>query len=137
MIWELMYLVCFFFDTIEIMKDLEIARYALDKSKESPIPNPNSMVHVDEMIPKEDVPLLEWLENDSEYEQFTVVQPKKKKNLKSQSLLEDSAKGVPIRRSKRTTPSMYRGRGGQEGSAPMVKQYNKNDITYQGDLLEL
>jgi hypothetical protein len=114
MIWELMYLVCFF-DTVEIMKDLEIARYALDKSKESPIPNPNSMVHVDEMIPKEDVPLLEWLENDSEYEQFTVVQPKKKKNLKSQSLLEDSAKGVPIRRSKRTTPSMYRGRGGQEG----------------------
>jgi hypothetical protein len=55
MIWELMYLVCFF-DTVEIMKDLEIARYALDKSKESPIPDPNSMVHVDEMIPKEDVP---------------------------------------------------------------------------------
>jgi hypothetical protein len=101
-----------FFDTVEIMKDLEIVRHALDKSKRVPILDPNSLVHVDEVAPKDDIPLLEWLENDSESEQFTVVQSKKKKNLKSQILLENSVKSILIRRSKRTTPSVYRGSGG-------------------------
>jgi hypothetical protein len=94
------------------MKDLEIVRHALDKSKRVPILDPNSLVHVDEVAPKDDIPLLEWLENDSESEQFTVVQSKKKKNLKSQILLENSVKSILIRRSKRTTPSVYRGSGG-------------------------
>jgi hypothetical protein len=36
-----------FFDTIEIMKDLEIARHDLEKAKGIPIPGPNSLVPVD------------------------------------------------------------------------------------------
>jgi hypothetical protein len=36
---------------------------------------------------------------------------------------------TPIRRSKRTTLSVYRGKGGQEGSAPLIKKLVGNDLS--------
>jgi hypothetical protein len=51
-----------------------------------------------------------------------LVQTKKIKNNKSQLLLEDLVKHVPIRRRKRTTLSVYRGRGGKDESTPVVKK---------------
>jgi hypothetical protein len=44
------------FDTVDIMKDLELARHALDKSKKSPMSNPNSEMPSDELAPSADVP---------------------------------------------------------------------------------
>jgi hypothetical protein len=61
------------FDTVDLMKDMEIASHALVKSKEIPILDPNSCVLVEELSPKVDVPLLEWLEKDLEVEHFTLV----------------------------------------------------------------
>jgi hypothetical protein len=82
-------------------------------------------VLVEEVVPKDDVPLLEWLENDSDAKHFTLVQSKKKKKNSSQFLLENLVKTSPIRRSKRITSSVYRGTGGQEGSAPLSKKHSR------------
>jgi hypothetical protein len=60
-----------------------------------------------------DVPLLEWLDDDSEAGQFILVQSRKKQ-------LENSA-GVVNVRSKRTTPSIYRDRGGGKKIQPSTK----------------
>jgi hypothetical protein len=62
---------------------------------------------------------------------------RKRKKIKIQLLLEDSVKSVPIKRSKRTTPSIYRGRGGQDVSAYVVKNIIINDSTNHEDFLEL
>jgi hypothetical protein len=67
---------------------------------------------------------LEWLEKDSEDEQFTLVQSKKKKKRSSQLLLGNSVKSAPIR-SKRTTPSVYKGKGGQENSVHVIKKVGR------------
>jgi hypothetical protein len=61
------------YDTVDIMKDLKISRHALAKSKEIPIHDPNNDVPLEEVAPSADVPLLEWLENDSDAKQFTLV----------------------------------------------------------------
>jgi hypothetical protein len=79
----------------------------------------------EELAPSADVPLLEWLEKDSDDEQFTLVQSKKKKKKSSQLLLENSVRTAPMRRSKRTTPSVYRGKGGQESSIPLMKKVGR------------
>lgn len=57
-----------------------------------------------------EIPLLEWVENDSELEHFTIVQSRKKK--KKSRKLENPTKEVQVRRSKRCTPSVYREKGG-------------------------
>jgi hypothetical protein len=44
---------------------------------------------------------------------------------------------TPIRRSKRTTLSVYRGKGGQEGSAPLIKKLVGNDLSNKRVFLEL
>jgi hypothetical protein len=66
------------FDTIDLMKDLEIARHALDKIKNIPQPDPNEQCG-DDVGVEGGVPLLEWLDNDSESKLFTLVQYKEKK----------------------------------------------------------
>jgi hypothetical protein len=59
------------FDTVDIMKDLEMARLALDKAKcvkcvKPPVPVIEEC-HIDEVEVNEG-PLLEWLDDDSEAE---------------------------------------------------------------------
>jgi hypothetical protein len=61
------------FDTIDILKDIEVARHALDKKK-----SVISIQEIEDEIPKEDnnirdIPLLEWLDEDSKEEKFTLV----------------------------------------------------------------
>jgi hypothetical protein len=72
-----------------------------------------------------DVPLLEWLDEDSEAESFTIVQSRKKKKKQAQFLLENPVLTLPVRRSQRTAPSIYRSRGGQENLVP-TKQRSRN-----------
>jgi hypothetical protein len=54
------------------------------------------------------IPLLEWIDDDSENETFTLVQSKKKKKKQVKFSLEKSVEKPPIRRSLRTIPSVYR-----------------------------
>jgi hypothetical protein len=67
------------FDTIDIMKDLECARQALDKNKIKKCPKPCEEITLsDGDMVNDEVPLLEWVDNDSEAEQFTRSKKKKK-----------------------------------------------------------
>jgi hypothetical protein len=67
------------FESINIMKDLEIARQAMDRSKlvEHPINEETEVENSTECF--EVGNLLEWIEEDSESESFTLVQSRKKK----------------------------------------------------------
>jgi hypothetical protein len=66
------------FDSIDMMKDIELARHAIDVAKKK-------VCSVDEEVEEEccnetiGVPLLEWIEEDFESESFTLVQSRKKK----------------------------------------------------------
>jgi hypothetical protein len=105
------------YDSVDIMKDLEIARHALERVKKRDIIDPNVMLEQEEPALDDASNLLEWLEENSEAESFTVVQSKKKKKRKSITLLGKSAKDIGVRRSKRTTPLIYRGKGEQKDLA--------------------
>jgi hypothetical protein len=109
------------FDLVEIMKDLEVAMHALDKQKRVDIIEPNDNIPVEDLVVKVDHPMLEWTKECSEIEQFTLVQSRKKKK-KRQSLLKNLRKVIPISRSSRTTPSVYRKLGDQENPATLTKQ---------------
>jgi hypothetical protein len=98
------------FDVVDIMKDLEIARHALDRSKKLEHKNPNDFVQEEEFRLVDEIPLLGWKEEGSKTNSFTLVQSKKKKN--THALLENPSKGVCIR-SMRSTPSVYRDKGNQ------------------------
>lgn len=66
------------FDKIDFMKDLELARHNLDNKSKKVI----SQEIVDEVIePYENnnIPLFDWVNEDSEEENFILVQSKKKK----------------------------------------------------------
>jgi hypothetical protein len=65
------------FDTIDIMRDLEMARLALDKVKCVKPPNLDLEENPISEVDVNDVPLLEWLDVDSEAEQFILVQSRK------------------------------------------------------------
>jgi hypothetical protein len=67
------------FDSIDIMKDLEVARHYLKSISESKLSDSNEqkVQEIDENESK--LPLLEWIDDDSEAQQFTLVQSKKKK----------------------------------------------------------
>jgi hypothetical protein len=67
------------FNSVNLMKDLEVARHALDKTKEIRHPELNMELREEESKPVDDIPLLEWLDDDSEAESFTLVQYKRKK----------------------------------------------------------
>jgi hypothetical protein len=69
-----------------------------------------------------DVPLLEWLDEDSDEEKFILVQSKKKRKRKVRTSLGSLEKEPYIRRSSRTTPSGYRQIGG--GGRKILLQKN-------------
>jgi hypothetical protein len=55
---------------------------------------------------------LEWIDEDSEAENFTLVVSKKKKKKKQSPMnVEKPVLVEPVRRSKRTAPSIYRNKG--------------------------
>jgi hypothetical protein len=66
------------FDFVNVMRVLEVARYALDKMKERVHPELNMELQEEDSKIVDDIPLLEWLDDDSEAESFTLVQSKKK-----------------------------------------------------------
>jgi hypothetical protein len=119
------------FDSIDILKDIEVARHALDKKK---IVAPIQDVECE--IPRKisnnsDIPLLEWLDEDCEEEKFALVQSTKKKKKKLRTSLGFTEKEPPIR-SCRTTPSVYRQRrgGGRKILLPksfLIKVINDNE----------
>jgi hypothetical protein len=102
------------FDILNLMKDLELARHALEKRKEVEIKSLDVYGETPENIDQTEISLLEWVDEDSEAENNTLVLSKKNKKKKQAQLkMESSGVGVPMR-SKRTTPSVYRNKGGQE-----------------------
>jgi hypothetical protein len=112
------------FDTVDLMKDLELARHVLERPKVNVPSKIDGEIENDESG-HIDVPLLEWLDEDSEAESFTIVQSRKKKKKQAQFLLENPVLTLPVRRSQRTAPSIYRSRGGQENLVP-TKQRSRN-----------
>jgi hypothetical protein len=114
------------FESINIMKDLEIARQTLDMSKlvEHPINEETEVENSTECV--EVGNLLEWIEEDSESESFTLVQSRKKKKRQLRKSLKKSRMENPLRRSSRITPSIYRGKGVQENLAPGDRRSKKD-----------
>jgi hypothetical protein len=112
------------FETVEIMKDLELARHSLDKVKMCEIKNPNEGVIPISEIQGSEILALEWLEEDEEADDFTLVESKKKKKQRAQ--LENLDGGHVLRRSKRSTPSMYRKPGDQGNSGALKIRCLKN-----------
>jgi hypothetical protein len=66
-------------DIVDIMKDLEMARLALDTVKCVKPHVPIIEEYPVNEVEASDVPLLEWLDDDSEVEQFILVQSSKKR----------------------------------------------------------
>jgi hypothetical protein len=66
-------------DIVDIMKDLELARLALDTVKCVKPHVPIIEEYPVNEVEASDVPLLEWLDDDSEVEQFILVQSSKKR----------------------------------------------------------
>jgi hypothetical protein len=66
------------FYSIDLIKDLEIARHALEKPKNS-VNEGKSEEEDSTLVPISSIPPLEWIEEDSEEERFTLVQSRKKK----------------------------------------------------------
>jgi hypothetical protein len=106
------------FNSVNLMKDLEVARHALDKTKERVYPELNKELHEEDSKPTDDIPLLEWLDDDSEAESFTLVQSKKKKKKQDHLRLEHLVAHPLIGRSRRSTPSVYRNKGSRNILTP-------------------
>jgi hypothetical protein len=109
------------FDSIELMKDLEVARHALKVTKihELPVEMKNyEEVSIEDFIDEARWYglALEWHEDGSESDPFTLVGSKKKKRerLKMENMVKQ-----PSVRSRRTTPSLYRKSREQENSAAL------------------
>jgi hypothetical protein len=66
-------------NSVEIMRDLEVARHSLDKTRNNVINNPNEGIVPMEAIQENQILALEWLEEDSESKIFTMVESKKRK----------------------------------------------------------
>ncbi|TVU05124.1 hypothetical protein EJB05_48275, partial [Eragrostis curvula] len=122
------------FDKIDLMEDLEIARHTLDLKKasctsSSDVPSSSNDNITDLTINSDNVSdkntmLLEWINEDSEEESFTLVQSRKKKKKSNSPVMRISDRPIPLRRSQRSTPSVYRDKGGQENPAlvPVTKK---------------
>jgi hypothetical protein len=93
------------------MKDLELIRKALDSSKLVEPPTNDETEVENNMKSVEVGNLLEWIEEDSESESFTLVQSRKKKKNQLRRSLENSGINSHLRRSSRITPSIYRVKG--------------------------
>jgi hypothetical protein len=101
-----------------LLKDLELARLSLHDKQKVPIPEievPENASIVDNVG---NVSLLEWLDEDSENEKITLVQSKKKKKKQVKTMLKHPTCEIPIRRSRRNTPFVYRKVEGQELPGP-------------------
>lgn len=122
------------FDKVDMMKDLELARHKLD-DKNSKLAN-NLLIEEKNIRDSEpdQVPLLEWINEDSEEENFILVQSRKRKKeqrkLKNSLSVNSCRKDniIPTRTSKRTTPSLYRVNVGQENPDPgKLRHHSKNN----------
>jgi hypothetical protein len=96
------------FDKADFLKDLEVARHTLQVKQKLPIPNVDEVDIINKDSNEGNVPLLEWLDDDSKNESFTLVQSKKKKKKQVKFILKHPVGEPPIRRSKRSTPSVYK-----------------------------
>jgi hypothetical protein len=67
------------FDSIDIMKDLEVARHSLKSINESKLNVSNVQKAQDNEEIASELPLLEWIDDDYEAEHFNLVQSKKRK----------------------------------------------------------
>jgi hypothetical protein len=105
------------FEVVNIMKDLEIARHSLDKVKLHEIKNPNDGIVPDNEVKEDHILTLEWLQEDEEAEEFTLVESRKKKKMRTQ--LENLARDPILRRRNRITPSIYRKSRDQENSGAL------------------
>jgi hypothetical protein len=66
------------FETFDLMKDIELARLTLENVKKDKTLDPNVVIEEPTMI-NDEIPLLQWLDDDLESEQFTLVQSRKEK----------------------------------------------------------
>jgi hypothetical protein len=110
------------FDSVNLIKDLEIARHALYASKEKMLPHVNEVMEENPNIEMDEVPLLEWLDDNSERESFTLVQSRKRKKRKIKTPMGNPLGGDHVRRSKRTTPSLYRNVGDKKNPNSLGKK---------------
>jgi hypothetical protein len=111
------------FESVNIMKDLELARHALDKVKKKVIPDPNIEMEKEENEIGRMFPLLEGMEEDSKTESFILVESKKKRKQRKKM---ENMEFPQIRRSKRCTPSVYIVIAGQENPGPGVSLVKKS-----------
>jgi hypothetical protein len=70
------------FDIVDLMKDLELDRHALEKRKWVKIKNLDECVETPENNDQMEIPLLEWVDEDFEAENFTLVLSRKNKKKK-------------------------------------------------------
>jgi hypothetical protein len=94
------------FELVDLVKDLELARHAIHP----PLDEEN--VQISEIVAGDSCLALKWPVDNSESKSFTLVESRKKKREKKRS--KNLTKDAPIRRSKRTTPSLYRRDGSQK-----------------------
>jgi hypothetical protein len=123
------------FESVDIMKDLECARHALDRSKNCEIVDPNDGIEQEALDAYDGKLLLEWKEN-SESKSFTVV--RSSKNKRNKAKLKNLVVAIPIMRSMRSTPSVYKSMGDQENPAPSkVVSRNKSVKNDEGLVLDM
>lgn len=116
------------FDTVDLMKDLEIARHVLKKKSEDDNKGGEGTKQQEDTIfesESENLLLLEWDNKDNGEDNFTLVKSKKKSK-KNASVTQDI-----LRRSKRTTLSEYRNKGQQKNSEPLSPKGNKKQKSIQ------
>jgi hypothetical protein len=116
------------FDIVDLMKDLEVARHVLERRKEVDIKSLDACDESSDNNEQSEIHLLEWVDEDSESKNFTLVLSRKnKKKKQAQQKLENPEVVVPVRRSKRTAPSIYMSKGGQENPVTS-KKMNKFQV---------
>jgi hypothetical protein len=127
------------FDKVELLKDIELARHALQNIKVVDVLMKEMECAKSEEVQHEEVPLLEWLDDDEENEQYTLVQSRKKKKKVLRTHLELPVGEAPVRRSSRATSSLYKRGEEQEHLAPGKKNPNKGNDEWRPkrDFLEL
>jgi hypothetical protein len=114
---------CDHFNKVQLLKDIELAQHALQNVKFVDAPVKEMECEESEEVQPDDVPLLEWLDDDEENEQYTLVQSRKKKKKALRTQVELPVGEIPIRRTSRTTSSLYR--RGQEQQHPTPRKKTK------------
>jgi hypothetical protein len=78
------------------LKDIELARHALQNIKAVDVLMKEMECTKSEEVQHEEVPLLEWLDDDEENEQYTLVQSRKKRKRKFLELIWNFQLGRPL-----------------------------------------